>query len=99
MRSIMILIVLVGMTAFVIPRSFSQQRAVQGKAHLQQVYQRDVEADVQRAREALENARKELAGAGGEWGGHRVAAMKHIDAALAEIKQAEQWARQHHDIK
>src|SRR5438552_11169679 len=34
-----------------------------------------------------------------EWGGHRVQAMKHIDAALDELEEAERWAREHHDIK
>ena len=52
-----------------------------------------------RAEQALRTAKGELEHAGGEWGGHRVQAMKHIDAALHELEQAEQWARQHHDIK
>jgi len=32
-------------------------------------------------------------------GGHRVAAIKHIDAVLQELEKAEDWARQHHEIK
>jgi hypothetical protein len=59
----------------------------------------DKPAEVDRAEQALRNARGELEHAGGEWGGHRVQAMKHIDAALHELELAEQWARQHHDIR
>jgi hypothetical protein len=61
--------------------------------------QRDVPAEVNSARQALKNARNELEHAGGQWGGHRVAAMKHIDEALKELGEAEGWAREHHDIK
>ena len=61
--------------------------------------QRDVPAEVNSARQALRNARNELEHAGGQWGGHRVAAMKHIDEALKELGEAEGWAREHHDIK
>ena len=52
-----------------------------------------------RAEQSLHTAKGELEHAGTEWGGHRVQAIKHIDAALKELDQAEQWARQHHDIK
>jgi hypothetical protein len=99
MRTVTMWILFIAMAGFAVPKTLSQQRAPSGKAHLQQVYQRDVEADVVRGREALQNAKRQLEAAGGEWGGHRVAAMKHIDAALAELKLAEQWARQHKDIK
>ena len=61
--------------------------------------QRDVPAEVESARHALEGARNDLEHAGGQWGGHRVAAMKHIDAALKELGEAEAWARAHHDMK
>ena len=61
--------------------------------------QKDVPAEVESARHALQNARGELEHAGGEWGGHRVAAMNHIDAALKELGEAEKWAREHHDMK
>ena len=61
--------------------------------------QRDVPAEVNAATQALRNARNELEHAGGQWGGHRVAAMKHIDEALKELQEAEGWAREHHDIK
>lgn len=58
----------------------------------------DVPAEMQRAHQALDTAKNELEHAGQEWGGHRVAAIKHVDAALGEIRQAEQWARQHHEL-
>ncbi len=62
-------------------------------------FQKDKPAEVDRAEQSLQTAKGELEKAGTEWGGHRVAAIKHIDAALKELEQAEQWARQHHDIK
>ena len=32
-------------------------------------------------------------------GGHRVKAMQHIQEAIAELNEAEKWAREHHEIK
>ena len=61
--------------------------------------QKDVPAEVEAARRALQNANNELQHAGGQWGGHRVAAMHHIEQALGELNQAEKWAREHHDMK
>ena len=61
--------------------------------------QRDVPAEIGSAKERLKNARNDLDHDGGEWGGHRVTAIKHIDEALSELGQAEKWAREHHDIK
>lgn len=60
--------------------------------------QRDVPREVNEAREKLESAMGDLKNAGGEWGGHRVKAMDHIQAALRELNEAERWAREHHDI-
>jgi hypothetical protein len=59
----------------------------------------DVPADVVAAQQALQNARKELAAAGNNWGGHRMLAIKHVDAAIAEVQKAEQYARAHHVMK
>ena len=61
--------------------------------------QRDVPAEIEAARRGLEGARNDLVHAGGDWGGHRMGAISHIDAALKEIGEAEKWARAHHDIK
>ena len=61
--------------------------------------QRDVPAEMEAARRGLEGARNDLVHAGGDWGGHRMGAVNHIDAALKEIGEAEKWAREHHDIK
>ena len=84
MRMIATMILLVGLSGFAIP----QGKVVQ-----------DVPADIQRAHQALDNAKQELQNAGNEWGGHRVKAIGHVDGALAEIKNAEAWARQHHELK
>jgi hypothetical protein len=62
-------------------------------------FQKDKPAEVDRAEQSLNTAKGELEKAGNEWGGHRVQAIKHIDAALHELELGEQWARQHHDIK
>ena len=62
-------------------------------------FQKDKPAEVDRAEQSLHTAKGELEKAGTEWGGHRVAAIKHIDAALKELEQAEAWARQHHEMK
>jgi len=62
-------------------------------------FQKDKPAEVDRAEQSLHTAKGELEKAGTEWGGHRVAAIKYIDAALKELEQAEAWARQHHEIK
>jgi hypothetical protein len=61
--------------------------------------QRDVPAEVDAARRALQNAHDELEHAGGRWGGHRVSAMHHIEQAMAELNAAERWAREHHDMR
>jgi len=61
--------------------------------------QKDVPAEVESARKALESARNDLNHAGGEWGGHRAAAVQHIDQAIKELNEAEKFAREHHDIK
>ena len=61
--------------------------------------QRDVPAEIESAKAKLSAAREDLNKAGGEWGGHREAAMKHIDEAWRELGEAEKWAREHHDIK
>jgi hypothetical protein len=58
--------------------------------------ERDVPREVNDARHLLHDARARLEHAGNEWGGHRVAAMNHIDAALHELDEAERWAHEHH---
>jgi len=66
---------------------------------LPQPLQRDVPAEVDAARNALKGAYNDLQHAGGEWGGHRVNAMNHIQEAIKELNEAEKWAKEHHDIK
>jgi hypothetical protein len=62
-------------------------------------FQKDKPAEVDRAEQSLHTAKSELEKAGAEWGGHRVKAIEHINAALHELELGEQWARQHHEIK
>lgn len=64
-----------------------------------QPQQRDVPAEVDSARQALKTAYTELQHAGGDWGGHRIAAMNHIDEAIKELGEAEKYAREHHEMK
>jgi len=64
-----------------------------------QAQQKDVPAEIESARHALQNAQNDLNHAGTDWGGHRVNALKHIEAALSEINQAEQYARAHREMK
>jgi hypothetical protein len=100
MRYIMMWIVLAGMVGFAVPQSFSQQKRTAAEEQRErQAVSPDVEADIQRARQALEGAKSQLQAAGHNWGGHRVAAIQHVDAALAEVAKAEQYARQHKAIK
>jgi hypothetical protein len=61
--------------------------------------QKDVPAEVTSAQSALKGALNDLQHAGGEWGGHRVKAMEHIQTALTELNEAEKWAHEHHDVK
>jgi hypothetical protein len=63
------------------------------------VPQRDVPAEVESAKRALIKAQGDLQHAGGEWGGHRAEAMKHIEAALKELEEGEKYAREHHEMK
>ena len=63
------------------------------------VPQRDVPAEVESAKRALEQARSDLNHAGSNWGGHRAAALNHIEQALKEVNEAEQFAREHHEMK
>lgn len=61
--------------------------------------QKDVPAEVESAKRALEGARNDLQHAGGDWGGHRAAAVNHINEALKELAEAEKFAREHHEMK
>jgi hypothetical protein len=61
--------------------------------------QKDAPGEIDAARNSLKQAVSDLGKAGGEWGGHRQKAVEHIHAALTELNQAEQWAREHHEIK
>lgn len=64
-----------------------------------QAPQRDSAGAVNYTRNVLKGAYGDLEKAGDEWGGHRVKAMEHIQAAIKELDEAENWAKAHHDIK
>lgn len=100
-RNIATFVILIGMFVFAVPQGFSQEResAAQERREQQQRVHRDVPADLQRARQALQNALRELEGAGDQWGGYRAAAMGHVNKALEEIQKAEAYARQHKLVK
>ena len=101
MRRISTLLLLLAVMGYAVPKSHSQQRetAAQERKEQQRKAQPDVQADMLRARQALQNAKQELVRSGSEWGGHRMAAIGHVDQALQEIQKAETWARQHKDVK
>ena len=62
------------------------------------VFEKDKPAEVDRAEQSLQTTKNELEHAGKE-GGHRVQTIRHVDAVLQELEKAEQWARQHREIK
>lgn len=101
MRTIGSLVVLIALLGATAPRLSSQERetAAQEKREHARKPAPDVQADMLRARQALVNAKNELVHAGGEWGGHRMAAINHVDQALQETQKAEVWAKQHKAIR
>jgi Tfp pilus assembly protein PilV len=102
MQKLATLVILIGMLGAIAPQGFTQEKESQAeeqRERRQTQVQKDVPADLQRARQALENAQRELQAAGDQWGGHRVAAMTHVGQALGEIKKAETYARQHKLVK
>ncbi len=77
MRNAVSLLVLFSLLSFAVPQSHSQQ---------------NVPANMVRARQTLQAAKDQLLNAGGQWGGHRMAAISYIDQALQEIQKAEAFA-------
>src|SRR5437762_14301360 len=61
--------------------------------------QRDKPGEVDRAERSLQTAKNELERAGTEWGGHRVQAIKHIDAALHELEEAVGTRASRHQVR
>ena len=94
MRKISPLLLLLAVMIYLVPSTYTA--AQERKEHKAAP---DVQAQMLHARQSLQASKDELIHAGGEWGGHRQAAIQHVDAALAEIAKAEQWARQHKDIR
>lgn len=101
MQRIGSLLLLLAVIGFTVPRAHAQLRQVAAQehnAHPQKAVP-DVQADMLRARQSLQTAKEQLTKSGGEWGGHRMAAIGHVEQALQEVQKAEEWAKQHHDIK
>jgi hypothetical protein len=88
MRIVATLILLLGFAGIAAPQKPASQKPV-----------KDVQADMLQARQHLNAAKDLVYRAGDEWGGHRMNALKHIDAALADVDQAEKYAREHHLVK
>jgi hypothetical protein len=96
MRTLATSLLLIAMLGFTVPQAVSQEKGeTAAQERREHAVQRDVPADLQRARQALQNAMQELSASGNQWGGHRVAAMGHVKQALQEIQKAETYARQH----
>ena len=100
MRKLVGFVVLFGLLMLAAPQSHSQQAKseVQKKSQAHKAVPPN-QANMLRSRQSLEVAKNELVQAGGEWGGHRMAAINHIEEALKEIQKGEAYAREHHEIK
>ena len=61
--------------------------------------QGDVPAEIVSAQKSLQSAFDDLQHAGSGWGGHKLAAMKHIQEAQKELELGTAWAQQHKDVK
>lgn len=77
MRNVLSLWVLFSLLSFAAPQSHAQQ---------------NVPANMVRAKQSLQAAKDQLLNAGGQWGGHRMAAISYIEQALQEIQKAEAFA-------
>jgi hypothetical protein len=101
MRKTLSFIVLFSLLSLAVPQSHSQQpkSEAQKSSKEKQKATPPNQANMLRGRQSLEVAKNELIQAGGEWGGHRMGAINHIDEALKEIQKAEAYAREHHEIK
>ena len=66
---------------------------------LSQPPQKDVPAELDSARSALNGALNDLQHGGSDWGGHKAKAMEHIRQAVNELNEAEKFAKEHHAVK
>ncbi len=55
--------------------------------------QRERHPEMMKALRALENAQRDLKNSAHDFGGHRVKALDHTDAAIAEVKEALKYDR------
>jgi hypothetical protein len=79
-------------------RREAQRESAQARLHQSKAVA-DVQADMVQARQGLLAAKDKVYRAGNEWGGHRMNALKDINAALAEIDKAEAYAKAHHYVR
>jgi hypothetical protein len=59
----------------------------------------DVPAEITEAMQQLQGAKNDLEHAGGDWGGYRNKAIGNINQAMANLNEAEKWAKEHKAIK
>jgi hypothetical protein len=64
-------------------------------AHAQVVMHHEHHPELHKAKEKLEHAKSDLEHAAHDYGGHRVAAIKAIDAALGELHAAMDYDEHH----
>jgi hypothetical protein len=80
--------------AFVLTMTPPSARLAAGASPAPQERREKVE-DMHRAEQMLRDARAVLAGAPGEYAGHRDRAIKHVDAALGEVHEAIEVVEHH----
>ncbi len=83
MRLLATVVLLLALSGFAVPQKPTQ----------------DVQGDMVIARQHLVAARDLAYRAGDAWGGHRVNALNHINAAIQEVDKGEAYAKAHHYIK
>ena len=91
MKRVIILVSAMLCLSLAVPGTFSQQPTNPPKQNSQAAkspVSDDVPAEIQSAKEKLASARNDLSRAGDEWGGFRLAAMKNIDEAQANLQKA-----------
>jgi len=85
--------------AVILAAGFTVAAHAQTEMHHDMAAGKDRLPEVHAAMEKLQHAKEDLQKAGDEYGGHRAKAIEHVDAALAELHQAEEFAEhaEHHD--
>jgi hypothetical protein len=66
-----------------------------GQIEMQPIVQGDAPGEIRHAIDSLNEAKGHLDHAGGEWGGHKAAAINLVNQALRELNLGVDWAHQH----